>query len=234
MPPGSAAWSDWMRRRRVPPSAMWPWPPTTDTVRVGSAPPSSSVSTSCWEKSLPRPTPPLTVVARPRPLSTESETRAIVMISCPVSPSSRPDTGVMVMVASCTVLDPEPVKNSFGSAEVRPSTVTPVPCAATAKSGVAWPGSRAPVAVVRVSRTSIISRAIRGRERASLATAVSAASPSVIRVSSLVSETRVASPSLISASSIGSSVETVYPVQPVPPTTRAVMAPSGSSTAVSV
>ena len=220
--------------RRVPPSAIWPWPPTTDTVKVGSAPPSSSATTNDSVWSLPRPTPPLTVVARPRPDSTESDTSASVTTSWAVSPSSRPDTGVTVIVASCTASDAEPAKNSFGSAETRPPAVTPVPCTATAKSGVPWPGSRAPVAVVNTSRTSTFSRADSGRDSASFATAVSEASPSVIRVSSLVKDTNVASPSVTSASSAGSSAETAYPAQPAPPTTRATITLSESSTAVSL
>lgn len=80
---------------------------------------------------------------------------------------------------------------------------------ATVKSGVAVPGSRAPVLLASVIGTTMTSPSWSGRASETVSVAVSEASPSRIVVSELVSSTAVCSSSVINATSEGSVVDTV-------------------------
>ena len=156
---------------------------------------SSSVRVRSASKSVPWRTAPPPAVEP----STLSEASVAVTASWSVSPSSRPETGVKVTVALCTMSVSWPVKVSFGVAVVVSAAATPVPEALTAKSGVASPGSRAPVVVARVRGTAMTSPAYRRRASPTVTVAGSEASPSRIRASVLVSATTVGSSSSMRA-----------------------------------
>ena len=124
-------------------------------------------------------------------------------------PVAAVSAGVNVTVAVCTELLSWPVKMTRGVDADTLATDTPEPLAETAKSGVAWPGSRAPVLDISAMDAAIISPAYSRRDSETVSVAVSEASPSDIVMSELVSETVVDSLSWISILSDGSSVDTV-------------------------